>query len=502
MLELTARELANLVARGELSSAELVEASIQRIEQIDPQLNALVAHDFGRAREQAKRADAAVRNGEELGPLHGLPVAVKDLSATAGLRTTWGSLTQKDTVPSYDDLVVERVKTAGGIVLAKSNTPEFGAGANTVNRVYGATVNPFDPVLSCAGSSGGSAVALATGMVPLATGSDMGGSLRTPASFCGVVGHRPSPGVVANDSRRNGWSTLSVDGPMARNVRDAALLMSAIAGPSRSDPLSLDLDPRAFADLPMVDIGGLRVAFSADLGCAPVSEAVSAHFHKVCERIAPIFAESRWQDPELGDVHRIFEALRGPNFLEAYGDLVRESRAMAGANVIRNVLFAETLSTMDVARASADHTALYRRFGRMFDEVDILICPAASVVPFPVEEVFVASIDGKEMPSYLTWISITYAITLTTHPATVIPCGLGPSGLPFGLQIVGRWRDDVGTLAAAAAIEQALATLPELGRPLPDLVRLADPALPSSARQVPAGLSTFSFNSSSGISEP
>ena len=251
----------------------------------------------------------------------------------------------------------------------------------------------------------------------------------------------------------------------------------------------------------MVDIGGLRVAFSADLGCAPVSEAVSAHFLKVCERIAPIFAESRWQDPELGDVHRIFEALRGPNFLEAYGDLVRESRAMAGANVIRNVLFAETLSTMDVARASADHTALYRRFGRMFDEVDILICPAASVVPFPVEEVFVASIDGKEMPSYLTWISITYAITLTTHPATVIPCGLGPSGLPFGLQIVGRWRDDVGTLAAAAAIEQALATLPELGRPLPDLVRLADPALPSSARQVPAGLSTFSFNSSSGISE-
>ena len=198
MLELTARELAKLVARGELSSAELVEASIQQIEQIDPQLNALVAHDFGRAREQAKRADAAVRNGEELGPLHGLPVAVKDLSATAGLRTTWGSLTQKDTVPSYDDLVVERVKTAGGIVLAKSNTPEFGAGANTVNRVYGATVNPFDPLLSCAGSSGGSAVALATGMVPLATGSDIGGSLRTPASFCGVVGHRPSPGVVAN----------------------------------------------------------------------------------------------------------------------------------------------------------------------------------------------------------------------------------------------------------------------------------------------------------------
>jgi amidase len=492
MLELTAQELAGLIARGELSSLELVEASIERILEVDPRLNALVAHDFERARLQARKADAAVSSGERLGPLHGLPVAVKDLTATEGLRTTWGSLTQKDTVPSGDDLLVQRVKAAGGIVLAKSNTPEFGAGANTVNRVYGATVNPFDPLLSCSGSSGGSAVALAAGMVPLATGSDMGGSLRTPASFCGVVGHRPSPGAVASGGRRNGWSTLSVDGPMGRTVGDTALLMSAIAGPSRADPLSYDLEPSDFARLPQVDVGDLKVAFSADLGCAPVSKAVSEHFRNVCARIAPLFEETRWQDPDLGDIHRIFEALRGSNFLEAYGPLVNEKRAIAGANVIRNVLSAQHLSATDVARANADHTSLYRRFERIFDEVDLLICPAASVVPFPVEELFVASIDGREMPSYLTWISITYGITLTTHPATVIPCGLGPSGMPFGLQIVGRWRDDLGTLAAAAAIETALAGAPGLSRPLPDLARLASGDTPTSAGVIPAALSALS----------
>ena len=492
MLELTAQELAGLIARGELSSLEVVDASIERIEEIDPKLNALVAHDFARARELARQADAAVSRGEALGPLHGLPVAVKDLSATEGMRTTWGSLTQKDTVPMTDDLVVQRVKAAGGIVMSKSNTPEFGAGANTVNRVFGATVNPFDPMLSCSGSSGGSAVALATGMVPVATGSDMGGSLRTPASFCGVVGHRPSPGAVASGGRRNGWSTLSVDGPMGRTVGDTALLMSAIAGPSRSDPLSFDLDPAAFSKLPEIDIGGLKVAFSADLGCAPVSSAISSHFRKVCDRIAPLFQETRWQNPDLGDIHGIFEALRGSNFLEAYGSLVQEKRAMAGANVIRNVLSAQALTATDVARANADHTSLFRRFGRLFDEVDLLVCPSASVVPFPVEEIFVASIDGREMPSYLTWIAITYGITLTTHPATVIPCGLGPTGMPFGLQIVGRWRDDLGTLAAAAAIEQALANLPDLRRPLPDLSRLVSSETASMAGVIPSGLLALS----------
>jgi Asp-tRNA(Asn)/Glu-tRNA(Gln) amidotransferase A subunit family amidase len=489
-LQQSAVHLQAQIAEGELSPLDLLEACIRRIEAVDPSVNALVARDYDAARRVAEAAGDAVRRGDKLGLLHGLPVAVKDLNPTAGLRTTWGSLAYKDHVPATDDLLVQRLREAGAVIVAKSNTPEFGAGANTINRVYGATVNPFDPALSCAGSSGGSAVALATGMVPLATGSDMGGSLRTPASFCGVVGHRPSPGAVPSATRRNGWNPLSVDGPMGRTVADAALLMAALVGPSALDPLSLDLKQDDFRSLPDVDLGSLRVAFSADLGGMPVAGAVSGHFREIAEQLAPLFGAARWQDPDLGDVHRIFEAQRGAGFLDAYGDFVRKNRDIAGPNVIRNTISAERLTLAEVARAQSDQTALVRRFQGFFDEVDILICPAASVVPFPVEEIFVAAIDGREMPSYLTWIAITYAITLTTHPATAIPCGLGPSGLPFGLQVVGRWRDDRGTLAAAAAIEAALAARPGLGRPVPDLARLA--AAESHAGAVPAALEVFS----------
>jgi amidase len=491
MLDLSARQLASLIKSRDISPVELLERSIERIETVDPQLNALVARDFERARAEAARLESAALRGEVMGPLHGLPVAIKDLSATAGLRTTWGSLAHETHVPTVDDLVVERVRKAGGIVIAKSNTPEFGAGANTVNRVYGATVNPFDPQLSCAGSSGGSAVALATGMVPLATGSDMGGSLRTPASFCGVVGHRPSPGAVPSAGRRSGWSTLAVDGPMGRDVADTALLMAAIAGPDARDPLSLDIDPGRFEYLPERDTGRLRVAFSADLGSVPVSQEVRQHFQTVAQSIAPLFSEARWEDPDLGDVHRIFEVLRGAGFLEAYGDFVRDHRAISGPNIVRNVAFAETLTALDVASSQTGQTSLFRRFQRMFDDIDLLICPAASVTPFPVEEIFVAAIDGKPMPSYLTWIAITYGITLTTHPATVIPCGLGPTGLPFGLQIVGRLRDDLGTLAAAAAIEKRLASLPGLARPTPDLIGLEAGRYPTKAGVRPAALTEF-----------
>jgi amidase len=488
LVDRSARELRMMIGRKSISPVELFDACRERIELIDPKVNAIVTRDFDRGRKAAQAAEASVIRGDRLGLLHGLPIAIKDLMGTEGLRTTYGSLLYKDNVPKRDELAVERLRRQGAIVIGKSNTPEFGAGSNTVNRVYGATVNPFDPTLSCAGSSGGAAVALATGMVPLATGSDMGGSLRTPASFCGVVGHRTSPGAVPNDVRRYGWNPLSVDGPMGRDVGDAALLMAAMVGADGRDPLAQDQRPEDLVALRPVDLGSLRVAFSADLGGVPVSGEVKRHFEECARHLSAFFARSEWRDPDLGDAQRTFETLRAVAFADVYGDYVAAHRKLAGPNVITNAEFAKTVTVRDVGRAQAEQTALVRRFNAFMQDFDVLICPSASVVPFPVEDTYVAEIDGETMPSYITWIAITYAITLTTRPATTIPCGLGPTGMPFGLQVVGRLRDDAGTLAIAAAIEAALAGDPEYRRPLPNLRTLAAPATKSLAGLVPAAL--------------
>jgi Asp-tRNA(Asn)/Glu-tRNA(Gln) amidotransferase A subunit family amidase len=494
LVDRPARELRALIGRKAISPVELFEACRARIERVDPKVNALVADDFERARRDAETAEAAVLKGERLGLLHGLPVAIKDLMATEGLKTTYGSLIHRDNVPERDEIAVARLRQAGAIVIGKTNTPEFGAGSNTTNRVYGATVNPFDPILSCAGSSGGAAAALATGMVPLATGSDMGGSLRTPASFCGVVGHRTSPGAVPNDVRGYGWSPLSVDGPMARTVGDTALLMAALVGADDRDPLAQPLSPDPFANLAAVDLGSLRVAFSADLGCAPVSAAIRAHFKQCAGQLAPLFAHTEWREPDFGDAHFTFETLRAIAFADVHSDYVAEHRRHAGPNVIANAESAKSVSVRDIGRAHREQTDLLRRFQRFFAEFDVLICPAASVVPFPVEDTTVAEIDGEAMATYITWIAVTYAITLSTHPATVIPCGLGPSGMPFGLQIVGRNRDDAGTLAVAAALEAALAEDPRYRRPVPDLDALTAPGTASLAGTVPAALEAHAQN--------
>jgi len=483
MLSLPARTLRSLIGSKALSPVELFDACRQQIERVDPKLNAVVARDFERARQAARTAEDAVMTGEPLGLLHGLPIGIKDLTETGGLTTTFGSLVHKDHVPAHDDPIVAKIRAAGGIVIGKTNTPEFGAGANTVNRVYGATVNPFDPKLSCAGSSGGSAVALAADMMPLATGSDLGGSLRTPASFCGVVGHRPSPGTVPHDTRKHGWSPLFLEGPMARNAADAALLLAAMTGTSALDPLSRDLSPETFLNLPQVDLSGLRVAFSSDLGCVPVSADVRAAFREKAGKIAHLFASAEWIDPDIQDIHSTFETLRAVGFADSLTDYIFRHRDQAGPNVIANTELAKRISVADVARAQAKHTEIVRTFQSYFANVDLLICPAASAVPFPVEQLFVSHIDGVKLDTYITWCAIASAITLTTHPATVIPAGLGPTDLPFGLQIVGRYRDDAGTLAAASALEGVFAGLPDLARPRPDLARLL--AAESAAGTIP-----------------
>jgi amidase len=484
----TARELRRLIGLKAISPVELLDACIERIERINPSVNAVVALDLNRARVTAREAEQAVVRGDRLGVLHGLPVLVKDLTATEGLVTTHGSLIFKDNVPTEDELIVARIREAGGIILGKTNTPEFGSGSNTLNRVYGACVNPFNPRLSCAGSSGGSAVALATDMVPLATGTDMGGSVRTPASFCGVVGHRCSPGLIPRPTRIHGWSTLGVDGPMARSVDDAALLLSATAGSDPRDPLSQSINQSLFGSLPHTDLSRLRVAFSEDLGCAPVSYAMRKTFREKVKKIAPMFADTQWRDPDLGPVHETFETLRGVEYLHAYGGYFDQQQELLGPNVIANVTSARKITVKQVGRAMAEQTALLRRMGKFFDDIDILICPATSTVPYPVEELNVSDIDGEEMATYITWVTIAYALTLTTHPVTVITCGMGPTNMPFGLQVMGSALSDVATIGAAAAIEEALRGDAELSRPIPDIDALVSGVVESKAGIIPTHL--------------
>jgi len=484
----TARELRALIGTKKLSPVEVFDAFRTQIEKVNPAVNAFVAVDFEQGRKEAKSAEDAVMNGERLGLLHGLPVGIKDLQLTKGLRTTFGSLVYKDNVPDVDELMVRRIRAAGGIIMGKTNTPEFGSGANTINRVYGATVNPFDLTKSASGSSGGSAAALAADMVPLATGSDLGGSLRTPASFCGVVGHRPSPGACPTDLASDAWSPLAVDGPMARDVADAALLMAATVGRDDIDPISQQLDPGSLAALPGVDVSGLRVAFSTDFGCVPVDNDIRRHFAAVAERLAPMFGRSDWRHPAIQDLDETFEALRAVGYGHSYGDYIDRHREVSGVNVVSNVELARKLTVADVGRAHSRQSELYRSFQGFFKDVDILICPAASVAPFPVDNVYVEEVSGVRMATYIRWVAITYAVTLSGHPVTVIPAGLGPTGLPFGLQIVGRARDDVGTLAASAAIEAAMASDPLLARPRPDTAQLSLPDVPTSARRIPAKL--------------
>ena len=472
LCDLGAVELRRMIGAKEISPVELLETCIARVEAVDGAVNAMVTRDFERARETAKAAERAVTAGDALGALHGLPIGIKDLNTTQGLRTTKGSLLYKDHVPEADERMVAAVRAAGAIVLGKTNTPEFGAGANTRNRVFGATGNPFDPTLTPAGSSGGSAAALATGMVPLATGSDFGGSLRTPAGFCGVVGFRPTPGTVPDETRAVGLTPLSVQGPMGRSVADAALLLSAQVDDGPRDPFARAVDPALLRAPEVVDLSRLKVAVSEDLGCAPVDDAIRAVFRSRIEKLAPLFGSCEARDPELGSVHQVFEILRGVNFVAAHKARLEEHRDLLGPNIIDNTERGLKYSLADVAWANLEQTKIYRRFIAFMDQVDILICPACAVSPFPHEQLYVAEINGQAMDTYMRWLAITYGITMTTHPVALLPCGRDDRGLPFGIQVVGRYRGDAQLLRIAHSLERVMAADEDLARPLPDLEKL------------------------------
>lgn len=473
LCDLGAIELRKMIGAGEISPVELLNACRQRIERVNPTLNAIVSTCWERAEAEAIQAEKAVRNGDSLGPIHGIPIGIKDTQSTADLRTTFGSPIYAEHVPEADERMVAAVRRAGAIVVGKTNVPEFGAGANTTNAVFGPTGNPFAPDRTCGGSSGGSAVALATGMLPLATGSDTGGSLRTPAAFCGVVGFRTSPGLVPVNHYDIGWSPLSVHGPIARDVTDTALMLSVIAGNGPLDPLSGPVDPTRFVDPPETDLGAIRVAFSADLGFAPVDPAIRRVFQRVVKETREWFAVADERDPPLEDADEVFEVLRGIHFLASHGERYRTQIDKLGPNIITNVKQALGYGIEDAARAQTAHTALYRRFVGFMRDYDVLVTPAVTVPPFPHADLYPVHIDGQPVRTYFHWLALSYGITLTAHPSIAIPCGLDETGTPFGIQLCGRRGGDRELLGIAAAFERRLATTSTLGRPVPDLDLLA-----------------------------
>jgi Asp-tRNA(Asn)/Glu-tRNA(Gln) amidotransferase A subunit family amidase len=471
--DLSAVAARRLIGLGKLSPTELLKSCLARIERTNGAVNAIVAIDAEAARRQASAIEAAMRRGEDAGLLAGLPIGVKDLQATAGLRTTLGSLLYKDNVPAADEYSVANVRGAGGVILAKTNTPEFGAGANTTNRVYGPTRNPFDPTKTPAGSSGGSAVALALGMVPLATGSDYGGSVRTPASFCGVAGFRPSPGIVPSVERPTSLVPFGVTGPMGRTVEDAHLLLRAQMGQDKRDAFSSADNARIPARLTGADLTRLRVAVSPDLGCAPVDTAVAETFRERVKVFGSAFREVQERAPDFGNVHDAFEIHRCVYFVAAHRERLEKSRELLDRNVVDNTERGLKLTLPAVSWAHVEQTRIYRRFLAFFEEVDVLICPAASVSPFPHGELYVEEINGEKMPTYMRWLAITYAPTMALACAAVLPCGVDRHGLPFGIQVIGRNGADAFVLEVAHALEAVLAGNAETARPVPDLSRLA-----------------------------
>ncbi len=475
LISLSAVALRRLIGSKAISPVELLDACIERIEAVNPAVNAITATCFDAAREAAKAAEQAVMNGQPLGLLHGLPLGVKDLEDTAGLLTTYGSPMSRGNVPKHDALLVERLRAAGAVLVAKTNVPELGAGANTRNPVWGATGNPFDPDLNAGGSSGGSAAALACDMLPVCTGSDTGGSLRIPASKCGVVGMRPSPGLVPNSRRLLGWTPISVVGPMGRDVADAALQLAATAGQSATDPLSYAVDPLAFALPPSVDPATLRIGYTEDFGCCDVDPGIRQTFRARIAELSRIVHTCEPVEFDLGDVHRCFDVIRAESFVAGLRDAYARAPSALGPNTRANYEMGAKMSLADSAWAQVEQTNIFRRFQQVFARYDVIVSPTTPVSPFPWTQLYATEIDGKAQENYYRWLALTYVVTLTTHPALSLPCGVDHAGMPFGLQIVGPFRGDMKTLAVSQALEFAFAASPTLRRPRPDLARLAQP---------------------------
>jgi len=440
--------------RGEVTPHDLLDALEKRIAAVDGAVNALPTRCFDRARQHADRL--MQKPIAERGQLAGMPIPIKDLIDVAGVRSTKGSPIFADNIPKKSDILVEHLEEEGGIVYAMSNTPEFGAGAQTFNEVFGKTRNPWNTSRSAAGSSGGAAVALATGMAWLAHGSDMGGSLRNPASFNGIVGMRPSIGRVAHTPGSKIDGNLSQQGAMARNVEDMALLLDAMSGEHPADPLSLPRSGMPFLSAARSGWRPKRVAWSADLGITKVDREVAAVTRKAAERFAELGAVVEEAHPDLSETHECFDVLRAYYFYVARAKLLRNHRDLLKPEVIWNIEKGGKTTMDELERAEAQRTTLARRTLEFFDTYDLLLTPATVVAPFPIENRYVAELDGHKFATYITWCAIAYAITLACCPAMSLPCGFTAENLPVGLQIVAPPRGEARILAAAKALEDIL----------------------------------------------
>jgi amidase len=449
-------ELAGMIRNREVSATEMMTAFLSQIERVNPKVNAICTFVGEEAAlRAAKEADERLAKGQTPGPLYGLPHAVKDLVPTAGIRTTFGSRIYKDFIPDSDALIVERLKAAGAIIIGKTNVPEFGAGSHTFNEVFGATLNPYDLTKTCGGSSGGAAVALACGMVPLADGSDLGGSLRNPAGFCNVVGFRTAPGRVPVYPSAPRSSALSVEGPMARTVQDAALLLSVLAGPDPRAPISIDEPGSVFSRPLQRDFRGTRIAWSRNLGRYSMQPVVN----EVCDKARSTFAELGCQveddEPDFRDADEIFQVLRAWSYAQTRGEDLGRHPNLIKDTVVWNIEQGLKLTNTDVRRAEANRTKLVQRVREFMERYEFLVLPVSQVAPFPIEADWVREINGIRMETYIDWMATCYAITVTELPAISVPCGFTKDGLPIGLQIVGRHQREFDVLQLAFAFEQA-----------------------------------------------
>lgn len=464
---LSATEQAALVQQRAISARELLEVHLQQIQHVNPDVNAIVTLVEQQARERALALDELQAKGEPLGVLHGLPIAHKDLTMTKGIRTTFGSPIYADNVPGSDELLIQRLKQAGVVTLGKTNTPEFGAGSQTFNQVFGPTRNPYDLSRTCGGSSGGAAVALATRMVPIADGSDMGGSLRNPANFCNVVGFRPSTGRVPSWPTDNAWFSFGVQGPMARTVDDIALMLQAIAGPDPRVPLCINESPELFAGELALANSPQRIAWASTLGGLPVDPEVL----RVLEGQRAVFEEMGCivEDacPDFREADEVFKVLRAFRFEMKFGPLTSEHAHQMKDTVLWNIEQGQSLTGPEVGRAQQKRTTLFRKTIQFFEKYDFLIAPVSQVPPFSVEKPFVSEIDGVEMETYIDWMKSCYFITATGMPAISMPAGFTSEGLPVGIQIVGGFRKDRSVLEIAKAFEVRTNVASQLPNVLP-----------------------------------
>ncbi len=454
----SAKKLAKLLRTRKLSAVELMRAYIAQIERVNPKVNAIVTFLPEAALKEAKKLDAkrARSRTDDSGPLAGLPIAYKETIVTKGIRTTFGSPIYADNIPNEDHAIVERLRAAGVITLGKTNAPEFAAGSQTFNKVFGATLNPYDLTKTCGGSSGGAAVAVACGMLPFADGSDLGGSLRNPGNFNNVVGLRPTPGRVPYSPANDVWGTLSVIGPIARTVEDTAFLLASMAGPDARSPITITEPGGVFAKPLARDFRKVRVAWSRNLGGLPVDKRVTAVLEKQRAVFESLGCKVEDAEPDLGGADEVFRVLRALSFAQRYAGLLAKHRDKIKDTVIWNIEEGLKLDAARIGAAIALRSTLYERMRQFMERYEFLVLPVNQVPPFPVSQPYVDTIDGVKLDTYIDWMKTAYHITVTSHPAISVPAGFTTDvpALPVGIQVVGRYRDDFGVLQMAHAFEQ------------------------------------------------